>query len=235
MTEQTATRIPTADETTRARRILILADAIDATIAREVRLRAAADAEVIVVAPPLTTRAAYWADAVDGPTAAARERLDAVVGALRADGIDARGEIGDPDPLLALDDAVATTRPDAILIVSGPPDASTWLEHGLVTAARKRFDLPITHLLVGDARDAQLVPASDEPRAHGRRTGLAIAVTLLLLVLSPLLWILGGALGWASTELVAFALVLDLGVKAIWLVLVGVGVLAVARADRLDV
>jgi len=37
--------------------------------------------------------------------------------------------------------------PDEIVIVTHPPGQSNWLERGLLTKARARFDTPITHLV----------------------------------------------------------------------------------------
>ena len=53
------------------------------------------------------------------------ERLDSV-------GIEARGSIGDLDPLVAIEDAVRTFHPDEILLSTHPPGRSHWLERGVV-------------------------------------------------------------------------------------------------------
>ena len=67
---------------------------------------------------------------------------------MRAAGIEARGEIGDGDPLQAVEDALRTFAPDEIVISTHPVGLSNWLEHGVVDAARLRFDVPITHVIV---------------------------------------------------------------------------------------
>ena len=62
--------------------------------------------------------------------------------------MDARGEVGDGEPLQAIEDAVRTFGPDEIIISTHPPGRSQWLEKRLVDNARGRFDLPITHVVV---------------------------------------------------------------------------------------
>src|ERR671922_292119 len=82
------------------------------------------------------------------PGGAWRPRLDASLGRLAAAGLDARGEIGDADPLQAIEDALRTFGADEIIISTHPEGRSNWLEKGIVGAARERFALPITHVVV---------------------------------------------------------------------------------------
>jgi hypothetical protein len=78
----------------------------------------------------------------------ARERLDASLGALLAAGVDARGEIGDGDPLQAIEDGLRRFDADELIVSTHPPGRSNWLERDVVAKARERFDLPITHVVV---------------------------------------------------------------------------------------
>ena len=67
---------------------------------------------------------------------------------MRAFGIEARGEVGDSDPLQAIEDAMRTFGPDEIVISTHPEGRSNWLERGVVTGARERFTVPVTHVVV---------------------------------------------------------------------------------------
>ena len=51
---------------------------------------------------------------------AAQVRVDLALRLLRAEGIDATGEVGDPDPFTATMDAVAEHRPDEIIVSTLP-------------------------------------------------------------------------------------------------------------------
>ncbi|GIU96192.1 MAG: hypothetical protein KatS3mg012_2649 [Gaiellaceae bacterium] len=113
--------------------------------------------EFLVVSPAVTTRLKTWTSDEDPARAAAQARLDATLARLREVGIDARGEVGDVDPLVAIEDAVRAFHPDEIVISTHPEGRSAWLERGVVGAARERFDLPITHIVV-DLESEQAEP-----------------------------------------------------------------------------
>jgi hypothetical protein len=78
---------------------------------------------------------------------AAQGRLEASLARLAEAGIDARGEIGDGDPLQAMEDALRTFGADEVIISTHPEGRSHWLERGVVTGARERFTVPITHVV----------------------------------------------------------------------------------------
>jgi hypothetical protein len=104
--------------------------------------------EVLVVSPALNTPLKHWASDEDEARVRAQERLEASLARLREAGIEARGEIGDGDPLQAMEDALRTFGPDEIILSTHPEGRSHWLERGVVTGARERFALPITHVVV---------------------------------------------------------------------------------------
>jgi GABA permease len=70
------------------------------------------------------------------------------VRAIEATGLAARGEVGDSDPNVAIEDALGTFAADEVIISTHPPDRSRWLERGVVERARDELDLPITHVVV---------------------------------------------------------------------------------------
>ena len=102
----------------------------------------------LVICPALNSRLKTWTSDEDLARAAAQERLGATLERLASVGIEARGEIGDSDPFVAVEDAVRTFRPDEIVISTHPPGKSNWLERGIVDSVRVRFDVPVTHVVV---------------------------------------------------------------------------------------
>ena len=102
----------------------------------------------LVVCPALNTRLKTWTSDEDPARAEAQKRLDATLERLGSVGIQARGEVGDGDPLVAIEDAIHTFHPDEILISTHPVGRSNWLERGVVDAARERFAVPLTHVVV---------------------------------------------------------------------------------------
>jgi len=104
--------------------------------------------DVLVVCPALNSRLKHWTSDEDAARAAAQARLEASLAAMHAAAIEARGEIGDDDPLQAIDDALRTFAPDELVISTHPEGRSNWLERGVVSGARERFALPVTHVVV---------------------------------------------------------------------------------------
>ncbi len=102
-------------------------------------------ARVHVVAPALNSRLRHWTSDIDGAVLAAQGRLDVAVELLHGAGVVATGEIGDSDPLVAIEDALHGFSAHALLISTWPAGCSNWLERGLLERARGRFALPIEH------------------------------------------------------------------------------------------
>ena len=78
----------------------------------------------------------------------AQARVDLALSLVAGESIDATGEVGDPDPFLATMDAVATRRPDEILISTYPAVSSGWLRRDLVERIRNASGLPVEHVVV---------------------------------------------------------------------------------------
>jgi len=107
------------------------------------------DSEVLVITPALVgSRAAHWASDLDEGIELARQRMELSVVAIRDAGLEARGEVGDSDPNLAIEDALRVFPADEIVISTLPPGESRWLEHDVVERTRREVDLPMTHVIV---------------------------------------------------------------------------------------
>jgi hypothetical protein len=113
--------------------------------------------EVLVVTPALNSPLRHWTSDEDGAREAARERLDESLERLREAGINVRGEVGTDDPLQAIEDALRTFGADEVILSTHPEGRSNWLERGVVDAARERFAVPITHVVVDLARESEEV------------------------------------------------------------------------------
>jgi hypothetical protein len=151
------------------RRILVIANETcpGRRLADELRARAGSGAtEVLIVAPALTGRLRHLFSDTDGALQRARERVDESVAALATQGVHARGEVGDEDPIMAIRDALATFPADELIISTHPPTRSHWLEKRVVEQARESFDVPVTHIVVDmQAEAATRSPASAQARS----------------------------------------------------------------------
>jgi hypothetical protein len=133
------------------RRILVIANETVGgrpLLERIRELASGRDARVLVVIPALNTPLRYWASDVDPAREAAAQRLEASLSRLREAGIEAEGEVGDADPLQAIEDSLRTFGADEVVISTHPEGRSHWLERGVVTGAKARFAVPIHHVVV---------------------------------------------------------------------------------------
>jgi hypothetical protein len=105
--------------------------------------------EVMLVSPALVgSRAERWASDIDAGLDFAGERMARSVNALRGIGVEVRAEVGDPDPNMAIEDALRVFPADEIVISTLPPEQSRWLEHEVVERTRREVELPMTHVIV---------------------------------------------------------------------------------------
>jgi nucleotide-binding universal stress UspA family protein len=125
--------------------------------------------EVLVVSPALNTPLRHWASDEDPARAQAQERLQTSLERLEQAGIHASGEIGDGDPLQAIEDALRTFGADEVIISTHPEGRSHWLERGVVTGARERFAVPITHVVVDLQAEREAVRLTRSSPAHAAR------------------------------------------------------------------
>ncbi|MEA2207861.1 MAG: hypothetical protein QOF54_338 [Solirubrobacteraceae bacterium] len=78
----------------------------------------------------------------------AQVRVDLALSLVAGENIDATGEVGDADPFLATMDAVATRRPDEIIVSTYPAVSSGWLRRDLIERIRNASGLPVEHIVV---------------------------------------------------------------------------------------
>jgi hypothetical protein len=142
------------------RRILVIAnETVGGQTLRRMILEKSLDVreEVLVVTPALNSPLKHWVSDEDDARAAAQDRLNASLAQLAEAGVQARGEVGDGDPLQAMEDALRTFGADEIIISTHPEGRSHWLERGVVEKARQRFAVPITHVVVDLEREREEV------------------------------------------------------------------------------
>jgi phosphopantetheine adenylyltransferase len=82
----------------------------------------------------------------NGEQREAERRLRRLIGELRAEGIDAHGQIAHPDPHTAAMQAVHDERVDEIIVSTFPGQRSGWLRRDLVERLRKDAEVPVDHV-----------------------------------------------------------------------------------------
>lgn len=105
------------------------------------------DASFVVIAPQNKPQSGLviYDEAVRD---AARHRVEATLSALRELGIEARGDVMDPDPFNATLDAVREYAIDEIIVSTHPETRSGWLRRDLIERLQEATALPIQHVVV---------------------------------------------------------------------------------------
>jgi hypothetical protein len=114
---------------------------------------------VMVVCPQNQPKSGYviYEDSV---RKAAENRLATTLAQLHEVGVEAEGEIMDPDPYSATMDAVGAFGADQIIVSTHPDTRSGWLRRDLIDRLREDSGLPVEHVVVD----------LDADRAHVTRT-----------------------------------------------------------------
>jgi hypothetical protein len=135
-----------------SRRILVVTTAPvegDALRDRVLEHAGNGDPEVKVVATASDLSPLDWlANAEDDARAEAESRAIEVSRAVAPEADRIEAEVGDTDPVQAIEDALRTFPADELVLVTRREDDAAWLEEGAADEALARFDLPVTHLVV---------------------------------------------------------------------------------------
>jgi hypothetical protein len=146
-----------------AHRILVIANETvgGAELLSEIQNRARGrETEIMVVVPAIEgSRLEHWTSDIDKAVEEARDRLSRSLAAIVSVGLHARGDVGDSEPNVAIEDALRDFAADELIISTHPPQRSRWLERGVVDRAREEVELPITHVVVDLERESSRTAA----------------------------------------------------------------------------
>ncbi|HEX5990482.1 MAG TPA: hypothetical protein VFY75_09750 [Solirubrobacterales bacterium] len=90
---------------------------------------------------------------VDEPKREAEERLERALRELHRRGIRVSGEVGDPDPVQAAQDALLKDPADEVLIFEHCEEQSKWYEEGLLEKAQEGIEPPLRVVVVETGDD----------------------------------------------------------------------------------
>ena len=131
------------------RRYLIVAHQTlgDAHLVEAVRERMAAGPCSLFLLVPVTHPPGHaWTDSE--AEANARKALDEAVLRFHDMGVEVTGDIGDVNPVYAVDTLLRDDPDfDEIVLSTLPPGPSRWLKWDVPTRMTKRFRIPVTHVL----------------------------------------------------------------------------------------
>jgi 4-hydroxyphenylpyruvate dioxygenase-like putative hemolysin len=105
------------------------------------------DAEVLVVSPAVNeSPVAFWVSDADEAIAEAESAAERTAADLRESGARARATTGESEPLLALQDALATYQADRVLVFVREEESARYREDDVIAEAQRRFGVPVTEI-----------------------------------------------------------------------------------------
>ena len=107
------------------------------------------DAEVRIVAPASDLSRLQWlATDEDEAREEAAEIAEEAERAVESEAQVVETEVGDADPVQAIEDALRQFPAEEVLVVTRPGDKAGWLEEDAAAEASERFGVPVTHLVL---------------------------------------------------------------------------------------
>ena len=124
--------------------VLVVANetVLGAPLLDAVRARAATSPAAFLIVCPQS-------DPAQEPHPEAERRLREALAELRADGIDAHGQVAHPDPYAAAMNVVGDERVDEIIVSTFPGERSGWLRRDVVGRLRADAGVPVQHVVGG--------------------------------------------------------------------------------------
>jgi hypothetical protein len=95
---------------------------------------------------PATARGVSWVADMHAGSDAAEHDLEGALEKLRGAGLEIEGEIGDPDPVAAVQDAANAASYDEVIVSTLHKHVSKWLKLDLPSKAAHATGLPVTHV-----------------------------------------------------------------------------------------
>jgi len=145
------------------RRYLVVANQTltDDELVRVIGERANAQPSTFFIVVPATPMVEMWVEAMMMPYGGvpynpyspkqarelAEERLKTATAQLRAAGATVDGQVGDPDPVRAVEGALRVKEFDEIIVSTLPRRISKWLHQDLPRRLEQKFGLPVTQVI----------------------------------------------------------------------------------------
>ena len=187
------------------------------------RAGSGAGAPVRVVVPAVeATSFRHTMGDIDEPLLEAQERLRRVLDSLDRAGVGATGEVGDPDPVQAAQDALLEAPADEVLIFSREADQARWFEEGMFERAQESLEPPLRMILLhsGEADGEHVVAVEEAGRgttdADGSEVDIPLSHNMPQVPRSDLAGIVIGIVGTIAAIVLAAIGAADSGSETGW-------------------
>ena len=129
--------------------LVLTPEPVDAELLRSTLGEEVEGAEVLVVSPASNqSKVAFWVSDSDEAIGEAEAAQEETVERLEEAGVDAAGDTGESEPVVAIQDALATFPADRIVIFSHPESDRDYREDEGLADAEARFGVPVRHALI---------------------------------------------------------------------------------------
>jgi hypothetical protein len=129
--------------------LVVTPEPVDAAFLRNTLGDEVNGAEVLVVSPASNqSKVAFWVSDPDEAIQEADTAQTDTVERLEEEGVDAAGQVGESDPVQAVDDALATFAAERILLVAHEEGERDYREDDALAEAEKRWGIPVTHAVI---------------------------------------------------------------------------------------
>jgi hypothetical protein len=109
--------------------------------------------ELDVLSPVMASRAHQWAGDIDRERKQARARLEASLAWAMQHGFVARGEVGDTDAMVAIEDELRDFGADEVIIVTARSERTNWLANRMLSHLKEQLDVPVREIVMDEEHD----------------------------------------------------------------------------------
>jgi hypothetical protein len=117
--------------------------------------------ELDVLSPVMASRVHHWAGDVDAERRQAQVRLDASLAWAAQEGFVARGEVGDPDAMGAIEDELRDFGADEVVIVTHPRERTSWLANRMLSHLKSQLEVPVREIVLSEQPDQSSTPSKE--------------------------------------------------------------------------
>lgn len=145
------------------RHVLVVAERALAgeELSRQLQPEPGITVELDVLSPVMASRAHHWAGDVDREREQAQVRLEASLAWAVQHGFVARGEVGDPDAMGAIEDELRDFGADEVIIVTHPSERTSWLANRMLSHLKRQLEVPVREIVMGEEHDQSSTPAEE--------------------------------------------------------------------------
>jgi hypothetical protein len=143
------------------RHVLVVAESTLAgeELRRQLQPQPGVDLELDVLSPVMASRLHHWSGDVDREREQARVRLEASLAWAIQQGFVAKGEVGDPDAMGAIEDELRDFGADEVVIVTHPSERTTWLANRMLSHLKNQLEVPVREIVMREERDRSSTPS----------------------------------------------------------------------------